>query len=512
MLKSLQRFCVLVLFLSFSSLLFPQLQQGKATIFASDSVKTRLFTPSKARLTDSIINYGKIFLNSRYRRGGNGSTNSFDCSGFTSFVYQNFGYNLKHSSAEQAEQIDVVDRSNLKKGDLVFFSGRRVGKRVGHVGIVVSADQSGKFNFIHASSQNGVIISNSDEPYYLRRYLKAGRVVYDNRMLPIAPQLSGNKITITPESDSYSGVVAGKVTQTQKIIPAKYHKIKKGETLSSIAKKYGLSIAELKQKNKIKDSKITPGKKLKIKDSETVLLVQAIQPLTENNIESDDQPNDSLITKQEIPQNQLSHIVKKGETLFSISNLYHLSVDQLKNFNRKLSSGFIHIGQKLKIISAENKVPTTELAKTEEPVKVQDVPKAETETKPEVIPKKSPTKHKVVRGESLISIAKQYNISVDGLKKLNNLTGNKIKAGQVIFVATTESMASTHTKATSTEGSITKAEKKTKKFIHKVKQGESYYSVARVYGCNVEDLKRWNKKTGNKIKSGEKIIIYSKND
>lgn len=503
---SLQKFSFLVVFLSCSSLLFPQLQKSKTRTIAHDSIKSSFFTPPKSGVTDSIINYGKIFLNSRYRKGGNGSTNSFDCSGFTSFVYQNFGYNLKHSSAGQAEQIEAVDRGNLKKGDLVFFSGRRAGKRVGHVGIVVSADQNGKFNFIHASSQNGVIISNSDEPYYLRRFIKAGRVVYDNQMLPIKPQVSENKIAASTDADSYSGAVAGKVTQTQKIIPAKFHKIKKGETLSSIAQRYGLSIAELKQKNKIKGNKITPGKKLKVKDSETILLVQAVQlPTGDDNLESDNQVNDSLIAKQEVPQSLLSHIVRKGETLFSISNLYHLSVDQLKKINNKLNNGFLYIGQKLKIIPADNKVSSVEPTKTEDPIKIEVLQKPE--PKPEVVKTKETVKHKVTRGESLISLAKKFNISMDDIRKLNNLSGNKIKVGQELVLTSNES-AESEPKKPNLDKNTTSPTAKRHRQVHKVKHGETYYSIALLYGCKVEDLKTWNNNAGNKIKIGERITIY----
>jgi len=49
-----------------------------------------------------------------------------------------------------------------------------------------------------------------------------------------------------------------------------------------------------------------------------------------------------------------------------------------------------------------------------------------------------------------------------------------------------------------------------KSIQYKVKSGESFYTIAKSYGCTVEDLKVWNRKSGNKIKVGDKIIIFQK--
>ena len=69
-----------------------------------------------------------------------------------------------------------MERNDLRKGDLVFFTSRRSGKNVGHVGIVVSADnESGDFKFIHASVK-GVKVSDF-EGYYLGRYVGARRII-----------------------------------------------------------------------------------------------------------------------------------------------------------------------------------------------------------------------------------------------------------------------------------------------------------------------------------------------
>lgn len=103
--------------------------------------------------------------------------NTFDCSGFTSYVYKQFGFAISPSSRHQYTQGVAVDKKNLRKGDLVFFTSRNSGGNVGHVGMVVDANnENGTFTFIHASIK-GVKISNSDENYYKARYVGAKRII-----------------------------------------------------------------------------------------------------------------------------------------------------------------------------------------------------------------------------------------------------------------------------------------------------------------------------------------------
>ena len=103
-------------------------------------------------------------------------TGAFDCSGFTSYLYDQMGIKLNRSSRAQYTQGEAVDNSNLQTGDLVFFSSPRSGRGVGHVGIVVDYDpMNGNFSFIHASIK-GVKVSQSNEPYYSRRYIGARRI------------------------------------------------------------------------------------------------------------------------------------------------------------------------------------------------------------------------------------------------------------------------------------------------------------------------------------------------
>lgn len=134
-------------------------------------------SPESARMIDDLLKEGNKHIGKRYVWGSKGP-NTFDCSGFTSYVYKQFGYNLSPASRVQYTQGEVVaDRKSLRKGDLVFFTSRRSGKNVGHVGIVVSADnETGNFKFIHASIR-GVKISEYSEAYYTRTYVGAKRII-----------------------------------------------------------------------------------------------------------------------------------------------------------------------------------------------------------------------------------------------------------------------------------------------------------------------------------------------
>jgi len=104
-----------------------------------------------------------------YKTGGT-TTNGFDCSGFTRYVFLKLGMTLPHQSTSQYKMGTAVSKSQLRPGDLVFFN--TFGKGVSHVGISVG---SGKF--AHASSSRGVIVSSLSESYYAKRYVGAKRVM-----------------------------------------------------------------------------------------------------------------------------------------------------------------------------------------------------------------------------------------------------------------------------------------------------------------------------------------------
>lgn len=135
---------------------------------------------NQGSLSEQVIAYARTFLGTPYKLGASGPK-VFDCSGYTRYVFKHFGYELtQYTGAQFNEGREVPGYSDLQKGDLVFFGKRGSVRNIGHVGIVVSIDETrGSFRFIHASTSGGVVESESTQPYYMMRYIGARRILPD---------------------------------------------------------------------------------------------------------------------------------------------------------------------------------------------------------------------------------------------------------------------------------------------------------------------------------------------
>ncbi len=126
---------------------------------------------------DKIVNYAKKQLGVKYTYAGNTPKTGFDCSGFTKYVYSHFGYDVPRRSVDYTNIGKKISIKDVKKGDILLFTGSNKHKRVtGHLGIVVS-NKSGTVKFIHASSSRGVVISDLSVSYYKERVLGARRII-----------------------------------------------------------------------------------------------------------------------------------------------------------------------------------------------------------------------------------------------------------------------------------------------------------------------------------------------
>jgi len=113
---------------------------------------------------NSIINLAIAQMGKRYRWAATGP-DTFDCSGFTTFVYKKNGISLPRTSTAQSEVGEKVTYSNLKKGDLIFFRSKN-SSRISHTGIYL-----GNNLFIHASSaKKEVVQSKLDSGYYKENF------------------------------------------------------------------------------------------------------------------------------------------------------------------------------------------------------------------------------------------------------------------------------------------------------------------------------------------------------
>lgn len=168
------------------------------------------------------------------------------------------------------------------------------------------------------------------------------------------------------------------------------HRVEEKETLYGISRRYGSSINDILEHNPAADAGLEIGQILKIPYSG-----------------SSPRP----------PARQAGpggiHKVAEKETLFSISRLYGVSVDELRAWN-KLTSSSLSVGQELFI------------KQTDTPATVASQPPQ---------PKIQKGVHEVGQGETMYSIARQYDVLVEDLKRWNNLDGNELKIGQQLFVA-----------------------------------------------------------------------------
>lgn len=123
--------------------------------------------------TSVVVDYAKQYLGYPYIVGGKNPTTGFDCSGFTRYVFLNFGYSLGATAASQTNIGTEISRNDLQSGDLILFlNEEKTG--IGHTGIYLEGGE-----FIHAANpQRGVVTDNlNTNSYYNERFVSARRIV-----------------------------------------------------------------------------------------------------------------------------------------------------------------------------------------------------------------------------------------------------------------------------------------------------------------------------------------------
>ena len=128
--------------------------------------------PSQMGQGQAIADFALQFVGYPYVYGGS-SPSGFDCSGFTSYVYKQFGYSINRTASAQLDNGYAVSMSELQPGDLVMFKKGSTSKRATHVGLYIGNNQ-----FVHASTSSvGVIISSMSEAYYTTGFVGGRRLV-----------------------------------------------------------------------------------------------------------------------------------------------------------------------------------------------------------------------------------------------------------------------------------------------------------------------------------------------
>ena len=199
-----------------------------------------------------------------------------------------------------------------------------------------------------------------------------------------------------------------------------YYTVKSGDSLWSISRKFGVTVNELKKVNNLSSNLLSIGQNL-------------IIPGKKNNTSSNE------------------YVVKKGDTLYGIANKYNVSVDNLKSYNN-LSTDSLSIGQIIKI--PDNKLNSNEYV--------------------------------VKSGDSLYSISRKYGVSVDELMSVNNLKSTVLSVGQVLKIPNS--------------GEVTNV-------IYTVKKGDSLWSIAKNNKTTVDAIVKLNNLSNANLSIGQKLLL-----
>ena len=208
--------------------------------------------------------------------------------------------------------------------------------------------------------------------------------------------------------------------------------VKRGDTLYGISKAYGVSVKDIINANDLKSENIVPGQSLYI-------------------------PNISSTTNS----NYFIYTVIKGDSLYSIAKRYNTSVNDIINTNN-LKNINLYIGQKLRIPEKDY---------SEKPINF-DV-------------------YIVKKGDSLYKISKEYNIPVDTIINDDNLNSNILRIGQELKLRK-EVVEECYGEESNT---------------YIVVKGDTLYSIARKFNITVEELKKKNNLTTNILTLGKELKI-----
>ena len=281
----------------------------------------------------------------------------------------------------------------------------------------------------------------------------------------------------------------------------KYHKVRRGDSLSEISDRYGITMTELKKWNHLRSSKAPLGRNLKIITSESVAYTRKKEPkadtisvVTSNAVAA----NDSKVIKHYKEEKVVSfkdvvktHKVKRGDNLGEIANKYDVAVSDVKKWNH-LKGNNIPVGKSLKIVKNERVVS---IVKKE--IKA-DTSIAENDSKEDA--EKPSDFYEVQKGDNLFTIAKKFNVSFEDLKKWNNLDNNNLQQGSKLSLA---SANENHAEPSY------KSEIKTTEYV--VERGDNLVYIAKKYDLALSDLKDWNNlQDNNDLQLGMKLIVGKK--
>ncbi len=296
------------------------------------------------------------------------------------------------------------------------------------------------------------------------------------------------------------------------------HVVKRGDTLSKIAQRYGVSMSDIKSANNMRGNIIRVNQRLTIPGQEMVSMEpldlagnaavriqyspRSLRPIIAASTPSltyegtrkgtVEAPRDapqrtvaSTSTSSSSRSSSTTYKVRRGDSLGKIASSNGVSVSDLVRWN-SLRSTTIRPGQRIKIYSEGNGTPVRTASYSASSTRSESSAPAATRTV-----------YKVRRGDSLGKIAARHGVSISDLRGWNNLTGSKIMVGQSLSIYANGGPASTATSSGSS------------KIIYKVRRGDTLSAIAAKHGVSISDIKKWNKLRSSTIRSGQRLTIFT---
>ena len=259
------------------------------------------------------------------------------------------------------------------------------------------------------------------------------------------------------------------------------HTVAQGDTLWALSQKYNVSINDLKTWNKLSSNTLYSNMVLRV--SKPVNTTSSSQAKQVN------QPSN----QQGQENSQANVTVKKGEYLYLIARRHGLTIDELKSLNG-LKTNVLYTGQVLRV---GKQSPLTNTSKHTNVSGRNQVTKKQVD--------KTVT---VKKGEYLYLIAQRHGLSVDQLKRLNNLSSNILRRGQVLKVSQRPSSigiisgnVNSHNRPAPKQSTTTVNQ------LHQVRPGDTLFAISQKYGVSMKQIKDWNHLTSNVLYSSMKLIV-----